>query len=51
MISIRNRMENDADELDRKEEYIDVELSRLSMDIEALKKSSPKLFDCFLNYL
>lgn len=51
MISVRNRLENDADELDKKEEYNDSEISELRSELESLKIASPNLFDCFLNYL
>lgn len=44
-------MENEADDLDRKEEYSDNQLSELRADFELFKKNSPELFDCFLNYL
>lgn len=51
MISIRNRLENDADDLDKKDEYRDEELSNLLADLESLKGKSPNLFDCFLSFL
>lgn len=51
MICIRSKLENDADDLDRKEDYGDIQFSALCTDFEAFKKNSPESFDCFLNYL
>jgi hypothetical protein len=52
MISIKNRLENDADDLDRKDDCNETnELSELRSDLEAFKISTPKLFGCFLNYM
>lgn len=51
LISIRDRFESDADDLEKKEPSSDDNISELRSELEALKLNSPHLFDCFLNYL
>ncbi|KAL3097998.1 hypothetical protein niasHT_027543 [Heterodera trifolii] len=51
MLSVRNRVENEADELDRNDEFENNELANLRTEMEAAKLKKPDLFDCFLNYL
>lgn len=50
-ITLRSRLEEDADEVERKIEYKDPSFDDLLYSIEALKKESSSVFDCFLNYL
>nr|CAD2158487.1 unnamed protein product [Meloidogyne enterolobii] len=51
LISIRDRFEGDAEDLETKEPSSDDNISELRSELESLKLNSPHLFDCFLNYL
>ncbi|CAK5086329.1 unnamed protein product [Meloidogyne enterolobii] len=51
LISIRDRFEGDAEDLETKEPSSDDNISELRSELETLKLNSPHLFDCFLNYL
>uniref|UniRef100_A0A915D0E6 Cdc23 domain-containing protein n=1 Tax=Ditylenchus dipsaci TaxID=166011 RepID=A0A915D0E6_9BILA len=51
MISVQTRLEEEANDTERKTEFVDSNLADLRQKMESLKEKSPESFDCFLNYL